>query len=352
MSFVHTITDRKLEIAMFAMAAILFGGLSSLFKSPKSIESQEQDIVYEMPRPKNFVSAGFDLNGREIDRDYINPFAKKAKKAEAVKAEVKKAAQTAAEAKKKTAAAKKKEEAKKPQVAVNVVNDKPGSTLSADSAVARGGGYYGNVAQASPAEAASPNAADDKNKTSPDQWRALMSAQPTAQNLAKLIAALVKGDVDQKTFNTIVADLLSSSKPEVQDLGIAAANYSFSVATFSLVANKIDSLTGNTKTQAEGYLMSYTAGSRLNILAAALKSSDHETVMTAAEIVLRGYSQAKNGTTPASTRPGRGDVATSSVANYAQFVPVFKTLAQSTDGAIAGIAQTALGQIQTNVASL
>ncbi len=356
MSFTNTVTDRKFEIAIFAMAALLLGGLGSLFKAPKSVSgSGDQDIVYEMPRPKNFVSAGFDLNGREIDRDYINPFSKKAKKDEAKKDDKKTAAQAAADAKKKTAVAQKKAAAaNKPKVAVTVVNEKPTSTLPGDSSAKSGGSYGGAGGVQGQANTKNSNTATDTDsqKTSPDQWRALLSAQPTSENLSKLIAALVKGEVDQSTYNTIVADLLSSSKTDVQALGVYAANYSYSVSTFSLVAHKIDSLTGDTKTQAQGYLMSYTAGARLNILASALKSSDTETVVTAAEIVLQGYSQARAGVTqPSSTRPGRGDTG-SSVANYTQFVAIFKTLASSNDAAIAGIAQTALGQIQTNVASL
>lgn len=359
MSFTSSLSDKKFEIAMFGMAALLLGGLSSLFKAPAAQQSVEQDMVYEMPRPKNFVSAGFDLNGREIDRNYINPFAKKKKDAAVIKAEVK-AAQTQAvvAAKKKTAAQKAKEATKnKSQVAVTVVNDKPHSTLSADNSGPGGGAYGGaqNIAAAKTTAADVAAAADeDKSKTSPDQWRALLSAQPNSVNLSKLIAALVKGDVDQKTYNTIVSDLLSSSKADVQALGISAANYSYSVTTFSLVAHKMDSLTGETKNQAQGYLMSYTSATRLNILAAALKSTDTETVVTATEIILQGYALAKTNSSNASAgvRPGRGEVQGSSVANYTQFVAIFKTLAQSGDAAIASMAQTALGQIQTTVASL
>jgi hypothetical protein len=358
MSLTNTVTDRKFEIAIFAMAALLLGGLGSLFKAPKAISSNgDQDIVYEMPRPKNFVTAGFDLNGREIDRDYINPFSKKAKKDEAKKDDKKTAAQAAADAKKKTAVAQKKAAAtNKPKVAITVVNDKPHSTLSGDSGHNTGSAYGGAgraQVQANTGNNGNTAVETDTNKTSPDQWRALLSAQPTSENLAKLIAALVKGEVDQGTYNTIVADLLSSSKHDVQALGVDAASYSYGVSTFSLVANKMDTLKADTKTQAQAYLMSYTAGTRLNILASALKSSDTETVVTAAEIVLQGYAQAKAGVSQtASTRPGRGETTGSSVANYTQFVTIFRTLATSNDAAIAGIAQTALGQIQTNVASL
>lgn len=51
-------------------------------------------------------------------------------------------------------------------------------------------------------------------------------------------------------------------------------------------------------------------------------------------------------------RDTRGDVNSSSTANYAQFVPIFQQLLTSTDGEVAQLASQGLSQIQVSVASL
>ncbi|MNJ99835.1 hypothetical protein D3C87_176160 [compost metagenome] len=343
-------TDKKFEITVFALIAVMVGGISYLFSSPSQVRNQETDLVYEMPRPKHFVGSGFDLDGREIDRNYINPFDKK-KAAANAQAQNKPAPPPVAAAAKKAAAQKKKTADKKPKVDVNVVNNSPeGSSLSETSDMT-GSRQSTAQNQQTTTTAKTDDVKKTDDKTSPDQWRAMISAQPTAENVAKLIQAYIKGDVDQNTYAVIVSDLLVSTKPEVQTLGLYAANYSYSVPMFSLVAQQMDTLSADNRSQAQGYLMSYTTGNRLNVLNAALRSSDSEIVVTAAEIVLKGYSQAKNGSTGGG-RPGRGDSGPSILTSYSQFIPVFQTLAQSDNATIKQLASSALGQIQTTVASL
>lgn len=342
--------DRKFEITTVALVAVMVGGIYSLFKAPQDPRKMDAEIVYEMPRPKHFSGSGFDLDGREIDRNYINPFNKKKADAKA-QADAKAAQPAPAAAAAKKATAKKKTEDKKNGMEVNIVNNGPeGSTLSPDSG-SSSGRTSAPVQQSGPVQTAKSNeTTTDKQKTSAAEWKNLLESQPTSENLAKLIQAYMKGDVDQAAYSSIVVGLLNSDKADVQMLGLDAANYAFNVTVFSTVAKKYDSYTGEVKTQAHSYLLSYAAGTRLSILNAALKSSDSEVVLTAAEIVLAGYNQAKNGGT-GGTRPGRGE-GTSSLTYYAQFVPVFQTLSQSNDADVASAAQSALNQLQTVVASL
>ncbi|MNT61518.1 hypothetical protein D3C86_1931470 [compost metagenome] len=72
----------------------------------------------------------------------------------------------------------------------------------------------------------------------------------------------------------------------------------------------------------------------------------------AAQVVIEGYQAAKSGNTATPPRASRGDEVVSSVSGYAKFVPIFKSLAQSGDATIAQLANSALSQMQTSVASL
>ncbi len=75
-------TDRKLEIAIGGSILVLILAMGYLLKTPVQAVLGEQDVVYEMPRPKrSFLAALFDLGDREVSRTYKNPFNKK-KKAE------------------------------------------------------------------------------------------------------------------------------------------------------------------------------------------------------------------------------------------------------------------------------
>lgn len=344
-------TDKKLEIAIVGFAIVMVGGMSYLLKSPVQNVMKELEVVYEMPRPKSILAALFDLGDREISRDYKNPFEKK--KADAKKAEVQAAAQKPAA---KTAAKKKDNskaptEIKKPSVEVNVVGaDENRANLGEDITVGDGNGNNqiaedtsGNNKQAEP----------NKANLSGDQWRALLQAQPTRENVVKLLAAYEAKEVDDQTFYTIVTDLLRGNKSETQLLGLLALKGAYSAKSFAVAAQYHDSLAPEVQTQVQTYMMTYAASGRLSYLMSALQTNNADVVTAAAQVVMQGYAAAKTGTNLSDPRGSRGDVVANSVESYSKFVPIFQQLAQSQDSEIAGLASAALSQIQTAaVASL
>ncbi len=348
-----TIADNKLEISIVAMVVLMAAGVFHVMTSIKGQGSLERDIVYEMPRPKGFQGSDLDLSDREIDREYVNPFVKREKLAPI--AANQKPAPVAA--KKAVDAAKKKAEAdaaakKAAQVTARVVPKdaaKPlgsDSTAKTDQAYAPPGNAYGN-----PQENNEPNGADkkkDDNKLSPDQWRALVVGQPTAENMEKLIAARTSGEVDSATYNTIIGDLLKSSNPTTQEVGLTGAKAFPDAGSFIVVAQNEEHLSGNELVTAKTFLSSYTQGNGLNALATVLQSNDDAVVAQATEVIVAGYQSVKKGT-PISTpdpRNGRGTVTTSSTASYQKFIAIFQQLAKSSDSNIASLANSALAQIQ------
>lgn len=336
--------ENKFEISVGALIVVLLAGLFHLFGSFHGQASVDHDFVYEMPRPKTFQGADFDLSNREIDRDYVNPFVKKQAK-DAVDGKQKPAQVVAKKAAAKTAAQAKKDADKKPQVTARVVGQEGGMGLSGTDSM--GSGPYTAAGYGAPATNNTPATNNDETdnkdeKLSPAQWIALLSAQPTKANMNKLIDARNKGNVDSGTFNTIVADLLKNSNPDTQDVGLYGAQTFPDAQSFIVVAQNENTLSGSEKNKAETFLNSYTQPARLNSLVGALASSDVAVLEKVTSVILTGYAQAKSGTVNVDSRNGRGSVTTASVSSYHQFVAIFEQLSKSSDSAIVALANNAL----------
>lgn len=351
-------TDKKLEIAIFAFAVVMLGAMGYVLKAPVQAVLSDQEIVYEMPRPKSSILAAlFGLGDREISRTYKNPFDKKkaedAKKAEAAKAAAAAPAKPAVAQKKANA---KKADPTKKKVDVQVVGAEVKATFGGDKDMAAGptGAVAADVVN-NQKTTTEQNPQDNKDGLKADQWIALLRAQPTKENIAKLIAAYSKQEVDDRTFYTIVEDLFRSNKADEQALGLAAVKSFYNLNSFAYTAKYADQFAPDLKDDVHEYLYSYGVSSRLTILKAALQDKNSaEVVLTAADVVIDGYQKAKNGTTSPSTDPrnARGDVKTNSVTNYQQFIAVFQELTKSPVPEIQTAANLALSQIQISVAAL
>ncbi|MGE5087313.1 MAG: hypothetical protein ACM3MG_13500 [Bacillota bacterium] len=349
------LTDKKLEIAIFATAAVFVAGLGYLFKAPVQNVLATADVIYEMPRPKSFLAALFDLGGRDVSRKYINPFEKK--KAEEAKkaADAKKAteaAKVAAVAAKK-ADGKKNDPTKKPSVNVKVVQADPAKRLF-DKDIGYGGSGGVTVQMANNTNNKADNSANPKDKkVTAEQWRSLVLGQPTQANVNKMVAAYMAGDMTDSEFYGIAKELMHNSNSETQALGLSAVSSFYTTSAFATVATSYSVFPTEVQTKADAYLLGYANTGRLGILASALKSSSTDVVSMATQIVLKGYQAAKSnvGSGTSGSTPG-SDVSVNAVSSYTRFVSIFQTLAQSSDSEIASLAISALNQIQTGVASL
>lgn len=346
-------SDKKLEITMGALVLVMVGALGYVLKTPVQQAIANNEFTFEMPRPKAFFASLFDLGNREISRTYVNPFDKK-KKEDVKKPDVVKAL-PAPTPKKATVAkktdTKKDDAAKKPSVEVTVVQDSPHEGLAADGVRNnRPGNNGGNGAGGETAA----TDATDTNKNSADQWRALLNAQPTKENVDKMVAAFAAGELDSASFYSIVGDLLKNNKAETQKMGVYALSSSgYKAPAFALASEYYEQLSSEAQSAAHTYLVSYATKGYLTILQGALHSSKASVVEVAAQVVIEGYQAAKSGNTSTPPRASRGDEVASSLSGYAKFVPIFQTLAQSGDAEIAQLANSALSQIQTSaVASL
>ncbi|WP_413577077.1 hypothetical protein ACLVWU_02765 [Bdellovibrio sp. HCB290] len=347
--------DNKLEIAILVVAAVLVGGLGNLFKAPVQKAIQNGDISFEMIRPKSVLAALFDLGGREVSRNYVNPFGNKKaeEKATTPNTEDKTKQAAAAKTAAKKAEEKKADADKKPETTINVVGAEAtfkAGTDDLDSGASAGAG----VAQNGAAGGADKSKTDgDKKSMTADQWRSLVLGQPTKENVNKMVVAYMDQELTDGEFYGIVKELLQNSNPETQSLGLSAASSFYTAPAFNVVASSYKNFGTDMQAKAMAYMLGFANAGRLGALASSLKSSDVDVVNLAAQIVVKGYNSAKEGTATSQGNRYRGDAFVNALGNYTQFVQVFKDLAQNSQNSeIAGIATSALSQIQSGVATL
>lgn len=353
-------TNRYFTGMVLAAMIVIIGGFYLLPKSIRKAAQNEIDFSHSMPRPKSALyNFFFGLDGREIERNEVNPFKETKNNTEAagVRKDLPKI-----DPKKQAAAAARKPAppqvipAPKPaEVKVDIVNAPPGSTLESgplpEGIVSSGAGH----AAVSGAPAAAVSGGDsgttekETQKLSSAQWRALVLGQPTKENVMKLVSAFNNKEADANTLYMIMNDLMQSANPETQSLGLLAAQNVPSLRSFSVVSENYDKLEANVKKSADTYLLTYMQASRLSILAMALQSENTQVVTHAAQVMVAGLEQVKKGQNAGGgSRPntGRGLVASGAGKTYTQFISILQELIKSGDSNVAGLAQNALTQIQ------
>ncbi len=346
--------ENKLEISVIMGLGITLFGLFSLFRPMSAPHGfGAKDIAYEMARPNSFTPGEYDLSQREIDRRYINPF----EKVEAPGSTNTKKAATAAT--KKTDAKKAKDKKtqannkKKPTSTVNVVDGRK-NTLS-DSEEQKTAAINPPVNQQNQNNNnTDKNAKDDQKKDgrSPDQWRALLLAEPTYENMKALMAAYADKQIDDGNFYKIIQSLLENQNAQTQNVGLYGAQSFPSVQSFSLIVKSEDVLSGNSKKFAEEILLGYNQPQSIAILGQVLRSNEDAIVMKAGDVILAGIQKYKNGESISEgNRTTRGDVKIRSASQYSVLIPILQQLSTNQNTSVSQLAGSVLSQIQSLLAS-
>lgn len=344
--------ENKIELWIGALAAVMIVGLFQAFSGDgdEGAGVRGPEVSYEMPRPKAELVGEFGLGDREIDRRYVNPFGKKK-----------------ADDAKKAAAAGKQPPAKAPaarpgygvgvayvpahpSASFNVV-DKAKSGLSGDGAdESNRNGPNADEPFANRTAAGEEDPVND-GKLSPEQWRALLSANPTVENMKKLAEAFLKNEVDARTFYSIVEELVtykqSASKRTVGFYGLwmvqTAKSFEFVTALLTPAPNQPSPLPDEAKSVAEGYLRGFASASRRNVLLQVLRTGDRAGKVKAAQIVQYAL-QAGGHVDPrenGSSRNGENQ-ASSASSKWTGFTSIFQTWASGGDAELQGIASQVL----------
>lgn len=339
--------EYKTEFTVVACGFVAVMGVLKLFGSFGSDRSGDApEISYEMPRPKSDAIGDFGLDGRQVERRVVNPFGTKKQAAPAPLTPPKAAAPGKAVSQNKTKKAKAKASeapAGSAQTSVNVVDANPGSRVSEGLGA---GGAQQIVLSRFNRPAVGPGAVkapEDGEKMSPDQWRALLTAEPTAANMVRLLQAVSRQEVDQATFYSIVDDLARSQNLQTQKVAIYGLSALPTLRSFAKLVELENQVDPSARPQVSQALASYTQSSRLGVLQQALQQNDLSISMKAAQIVLEGIQNSKNpNPTPQDERTLRAEVRGTSLEDYNRLLPVFQRWAASGNPGLTGIANQIL----------
>jgi hypothetical protein len=338
-----SLRDNKIEISVVLIVIGAFGLIFALFKgiSDRNPHFFSKEINYEMPRPQSQLPPDFSLDGRDVDYDYNNPFAKK-KAADAKKAAEIKKTEDKKKSANKTAAKKKTADAKKPEVTVDIVEEDKTAMTETNYPTAQSGRPAGPFRQQ---QAARPPQ-DDKekdNKRSADQWRSLLNAQPTRENMDLLVAAYNKSEINSEGFYMVIEDLIKSQKSETQGVAVYGLNKTPSGKSFSVLALNFENLNADVSPAAQTAMTGYSQASRIDALGQALSSSNSKVVYYSIQVLQQGLSGSGAVPSGRDLRSGQGNQNTTS--RYARLIPIIQRLTQSQDMQVAGTASQILAQL-------
>lgn len=348
--------DNKLEISLIAGLALALFGLFSLFRPmSEGRKFETQDIAYEMARPNSFTPAEYDLSGREVDRQYINPFekveppSKPTPLKKSVVAPKKTSSQKTADKKNSS------KNGKKAGVDVKVVGGTEKTLSDSEGQSHPTGPTVTDLRDPNKQNAKKNETAKDENpkdQRSPDQWKALLLAEPTYDNMKKLMAAFSNKEIDEGNFYRIVQSLIENQNPQIQSVGLYGAQGFPSVQSFTMIVKNEDILTGNSKKFAEQILLAYNQPQTVNVLGQVLRVNDEAVVMKAGEVILAGIQKYKNGESVSEgNRTSRGSVGIKSASQYSVLVPTLQQLAGHASASVVQLANSVLSQIQSLLAS-
>lgn len=343
--------DHKLELGIGLLSLLLVVGLMKFFgglSGPSPLESG--NVSYEMPRPKSDMVGEFALGDREIERRHVNPFAKKPQstgKPEAVN--VQDAAKALADGQKKQRKGQWVAMVRpRPQVGVRVI-DRPGRSLSTETGMSGPGNLQApDATPQTPGTAQSEAGNAREDRLSPGQWRALLQNDPSAENMNKLVAAYLSGDVEARDFYAIVSDLMVSQRPGSKDIAFMGLMQLGDANAFRFFVAKEDEFD---EIQQDQFYSAYASTSRYGALEAVLSGGQGLEVARASE-VFRASLQASNGPGGTITDPRqvRGEYISQAPGQLNRFRSIFTALAESDDGAIKNLAQEILSLLSASIA--
>jgi len=314
----------------------------------ESAARNTQSFNYEMPRPKAYYGE-FDLSGRKINRQVIRKETEN-KAAAAVLAKQQEAAKIAAKQdaakkavdkdkakKKKLADAKKK----KSQVRVATVEGAEGMSFKGESIQSDQQNYQGNYIAPAANSKSEGNTKGPEAKISAAQWKALLFDKPTQKNASEFVNAFKKGQVDNKDYYEITAELLKDAQIERQKVALYILKADSSVKGFELLVTQHELQGEPLKSEIGAVIQTYATASKLAVLSRVLYHADPLIVKAATDVLEIAVAAQQN--------QGQNEGAPGSNVNPAAFnvfVPALRRLATQEDPTLAALAQQLLNSIQ------
>lgn len=344
--------EYKYEIIIGAGFAFLF---SSLFLNILSWTPKKSgflnNVSFEMARPQSDFRNEYSLDGREIDKEFVNPFKKKdSVKSDDKKNQPKLVPVQKQEVKKQQANNTKKEE-KKNGMKVNVVERSKSDGLTPSDYDFNNNSRQNNNTALAPNinNAVKKDAKTDeekKKKTSADF--ADLISKPTQERVKEFVMAYKNGELSSGDFQVVVTAMLSSENPNSQSMGVYIC-YSFpNVNTFSMVTLNLDHFNEQVKSYANEFLFSFNHQAKIQYLGQALQSNDIKIVTKAGEVIILGLQKVKNGQNIVyAGREGRGNNDINSTKFFAFLLPIAESLKKSGNQTVASVGNSISQEIGT-----
>jgi|GEM_PF-2578152 len=364
--------DRSFLNAVIGVIAIFVFGAFLMLKpsDPRQYNEKFQEIfTVNMPRPiKEFLS-GFSMEDRVVTRLVIDSEKKLDPKKVVAPVNGKNGTQAAVDAKK-TKAEKQRQDLRRRQYLqkqaterafkMRIVQEseryrreliKRNFEQSQNDMSELKTIYAGNKKLNLAPEAFQPDAQEEKEVLTADQWKSLILSQPTRENVQRLVEAFQKNEIDLESYLQIAEVLIQDNSEEKKRIGIWALTATSSVQSFSLAVKLSSTQNADNQKILKDYLFSYNRPQALGSLEQALRSPDIQVRSLAAQIITEAIDKIKAGESlfsnaSRSQRPEGSTV--SSLAVYRRLVPTLQWLVSNPNSGLLQWAQGLLSQLQSS----
>ncbi len=342
----YTQSDKILiSVCVAAVVVIVYSLAHFKTTQVKLTKNDHSQINYEMAKLQNPESL-YSLENREIEMDYKALQAKK----EAIQAAAKKSADKskkvsvpAAQAPVQNAMAQ-QAAAQRKALAVKRLQAQLGAQSAPKTAVQTEKDLKNTNGTQEQYKAVDNNVVADApatDKKSYEQWRAEIFAAQNKDSIAKLVAALKKGEVTNEDFQKLVTEMIASKDDKLVGLALFALRAAPSYASYVRLIKLQGNVNSNYTAYIEQSLMAYNQSGNLSVLKQSLSSKDKQVVMKTLEIIKSGVISVKSGEVSGLVDSrGVRDTASAqfSLTNYFSFLPVLQQLASSNDEEIVNLA--------------
>lgn len=360
----------KIILVASSVLVILFISVFSFIKNRKSVSVSQfetlQPINYKMNRPEEAYSE-YNLSGREWDESYealekkdLEKLNKRKKELLAKQKEEDKKKQN----KKKSDLALKKatksqeEQSLKAEKLYSYDDDESSQVAYAkkSNSSERDGNanvsyVVGNNQNTNQPDSTAPAKKQDNKKTLAE-WKSLIMASPTSENLGLLVAALHKSEITSADFQSLVKDLLASSDQKHKGLGLMALRTIPSAFSLAQLAHSEASIGETLQSYHEQAMNAYLLPQNLEHVSGVLLSKDKLVVTRVLGLLNLNLPKINQGDFSFLIDPrhkrDNTSVGTLSMSSYSSLLPVLAQMTAGQDAEIASLAGQVASLIQSS----
>lgn len=198
-----------------------------------------------------------------------------------------------------------------------------------------------------------PNKANDPNvnKKTFAEWRTLLFAKPTPDNLTLFVGALRKNEITATEYQAMAQDLIDQKDGQQKGLGLMALRAAPSLASLSQLVHLEPEKLSNYQLYAEQSLNAYLQPQNLQYLNQALLTKDKKLIIKSLALLsinLTKFSQGDLTDLHESRGIRSGELIKFSMTNYKSLLPTLAQLVASGDPELSGLAQQTASLIQSS----